>query len=122
VSIDITDAQPPETVLFDEIQNRVVCRDRYPGETAQARQDQIASIEATPCDFADRERMNEYSPAIEQLRSRLIPAPEVIHSNRRVGENHTLPVRRRALSRSIEAFRASRTSDDFSRNPVKDWA
>ena len=79
--------------------------------------------------------MDQHEISIEQIDKVVVTATKMVNPNRGIDENQPgygcrragaaksgwVPprsARRRALSRSISAFKASRMSDDFSRSPV----
>lgn len=134
VRVDVANAVP-EKACIDEIQHFLVRRDDRLRQILQGLQDDAARLKMTECKLANNERMREDFLRLKQLRQRGIAASEVIHPNRRISQNHFCGIRRRgaafsrrwlppkrakrrAASRSINALSASRTSADFSFNPV----
>lgn len=97
----------------------------------------ITIVQVATCQFADHHWMHAHPPLCQQLIEPLVAMPQMIDPDRGIDKNHiasqpdrrleigsspgSLPpraARRRALSRSIRAFRPSRSNADFSCTPV----
>jgi hypothetical protein len=135
MDIDIPDSEACQRMLFDEQQHLRLCGDCRMRQVMQCRKDRFALPKMPERNFPDDERMGQYVARLEQCREYLVAIPQMIHPNGRIDKDQqgfarrrgaifalgSVPPRcasRRALSRSINAFRASRTRADFSSRPV----
>jgi hypothetical protein len=117
------------------VENFLVRGNGCPRQVTQRAENQPPLPQIAERQFAGDERVPEDLSAIEQLSERIVAGTQMIDPNRGVDQDHlgfgrrcgigfisaSLPPRRasrRALSRSISALSASRTTADFSRNPV----
>src|SRR6266702_2702473 len=108
------------------------------GQILQCAQHDVALLQVAHSQFANDQWMREHLPPLKQLLQCDVALAEVIDPNRSIDQDHfavrrrvtginsgSLPPRlasRRALSRSISAFNASRISADFSLMPVNEAA
>lgn len=131
--VDQATAGPAQVVGVDERKRLVIRGNLRNRQSSQERKDKIALSQIAESNFSDDERMGENTPLPERRRERLVARAQMIDPDRRVYQNHfgrrrggafafgSLPpsnARRRALSRSIKARKASRTTADFSWMPV----
>src|SRR5262245_23351835 len=124
---------------IDEAQDLLIARDDGLWQVLQCGENDIALAQTPERKLADNKRMHQNFRRIEQVSEVAIRLAKMAHPNGSVDEDHadlcrrrggaatsgSLPPSRanlRALSRSIRAFSASRTSADFSFNPVNAWA
>src|SRR5262245_61046870 len=136
MGIDISNTSAKQCMQVDELQHLAIVGDHGLRQFRKGADYQIALTDGTEGQLAGHKRMHEHLAATEQARKKTIAAAQMIDPDRRVDQNHagssrrlggalnsgSLPPRRasrRALSRSISAFNASRTSADFSCKPVR---
>jgi hypothetical protein len=130
MGVDIPDTQPKQRPPIDEVKHFLVRGDGYLWQFSQGVQNNITLPETAESEFTRHEGMPEDPSAIEEPAERRIASPQVVDPDRCVDQDHSgfgrrlggpdssgsLPPRRasrRALSRSINALSASRTSADF---------
>src|SRR6185437_3019237 len=99
----------------------------------------IAASKRSECEFRGDEGMHHKQALMKVFGNILVTCSQVFNPNRCIGENHRLRDRRRgtflisgivppseasrrALPRSIKAFKASRINAAFSSTPVNSWA
>jgi hypothetical protein len=114
-------------------------RHLYPWQTVKQRKRSRPIPQSSESKFGGDERMNKYLPLAKKPTHIFASRAQVINPNRGIGEDQfdfalrrgiglssgMVPPRdanRRALSRSINALRASRTSAVFSATPVNSRA
>jgi hypothetical protein len=131
VRIDVTNAAPKKNLSFDKIKDFRIGGDIHRWQKPHRSEDIVALPEIAKCHFTYNERVHQDLSAIEKLRQFSLTSAQVIDPNRCVDQNHldagrrrgtafsfgSVPAslaNRRALSRSISAFNASRTRVDFS--------
>jgi hypothetical protein len=136
VGIDVSDAESMKSVLRDEMENFRIRGDGRLWQILQRPENNVPLPQIAQSQLTDYEGMTEDLTVVEQVAQRLVRGAEVVNPDRSVDEDHaglrrrragsarldSLPPKRanrRALSRSIKALSASRTSADFSRRPVK---
>ena len=135
MGIDVADAQTKQAfVRYETHHFMILCYHRF-GQIVQVAEDDLALLQATHRQFADNQRVRKnFSPLQQPLECGIVPA-KVIDPYRGINQYHraarrrgatvnsgSLPpslASRRALSRSISAFNASRSSADRSLIPVK---
>jgi len=130
---------PCQTVTVNEGMNLVIVRDESWWQSAKRFKDEISLPKAAQRQLPNNERMGKNLPLAEWSAKGGIIVTKIIDPDGSIDQDHAGSGRRRgaaslwgsvpprrarrtALSRSIRALRASRTSDDFSVKPVKDWA
>jgi hypothetical protein len=133
--IDVADASAVEPEVIYEAQDLIVTCDVGSGQILQIGENGFTLAQNSQSKLADNEGMGENHPAIQQFRQFRVAVPQMVYPDRRVDQDHlrvdrrrgtfrsafSLPpslASRRALSRSIRAFNASRTNADFSVIPV----
>jgi hypothetical protein len=134
--IDIADAKSEQLMVVDEIQHFLVRGDDGLRHEAQVFQNKMTLPQIAEGQFADYEGMYQDLSGLKQLLKRRVALAQVVAPYRRIdvdqadldrrrrgATNLRSPppkrAKRRALSRSINALSASRTSADFSVTPVK---
>jgi len=139
VGVDITDSESKQVPGFDQGHHLGLCGDFCPWEVAQETENFAATRELAERELTDYPWVSQHLGFLEKRGELRISDPEVVDPDRGVDEDHadvvrrlgialkagSLPAswaRRRALSRSISARSACRTSALFSLVPVKRWA
>src|SRR5271165_656789 len=134
VDVDMADAAPEQGVTITEAEDFRVRGDYGGRQVQEGGQDGLTLAEDAQRKFADDQGVRQNPPDIEQYGQCRVARPQMIDPDRRVYEDHdradrrlggamrlgSLPPRRasrRALSRSIRAFSASRMRLDFSSRP-----
>ncbi|MDW5593093.1 hypothetical protein VSS74_02005 [Conexibacter stalactiti] len=136
LGVDVANAVAVESAVGDQTKDLVVLGDDRLGEVAQQAEDLVAVAEVGEREFADDARVREDGAVVEQAGERVVAVTEEVDPDGGIDEDHcgslrrrrtsssagSLPprrARRRALSRSISAPSASRTSAVFSVVPVR---
>jgi hypothetical protein len=139
VSVYVADASACKLIMVDELQNLLIGGDACLWKIVQSVENKLALAQHAERELPDDERMREHRSGIEQGREGIVPYAKMIDPNGGIDQNHVRPERlrgagirsgslpprrasRRALSRSINALRASRTRAGFSFKPVRAWA
>jgi hypothetical protein len=135
MDVDIADTEPCQFLPFDEMQDFLICRDTCPGQVFQGGQNDPVLPQMAKCQLSDNEGVQQDMAGFKQFRDRLIACPQMIHPDRCIEQDQAGSGRRReaiassgsvppnrasrrALSRSISALSASRTTAVFSVRPV----
>src|SRR5262245_1047582 len=135
MNVEISNSSAKQPTTLDKGHDFVVFSHDRLWEICQRSQDQISLLEITQGDFADHERVGENVPCFQQIDQQPVARAQVVYPDRSIDQDHagrgrrrggrlsagSCPPRRakrRALSRSIKAFSASRTRADFSSKPV----
>ena len=136
MNIDIPDTTPEQSVAIDEMPNFRIRGDHGVRQIRQGIQHYLSLTQIAQGEFTNNKRMCQSHSGAEHIRKLLFARAEVVHPNGRINQDHAGVARRRggasrpgslapsrasrrALSRSMSAFNASRTRLDFSRRPVK---
>src|SRR5664280_2768216 len=139
MGIDTTDSESKQAPGFDQGHHLGLRGDLCLWEVAQETEDVAATRELAERELADHPWVSQYLGFLEERGELRISVAEVVDPDRGVNEDHadvvrrrgialkvgSLPAswaRRRALSRSISARSACRTSARSSLDPVKRWA
>jgi len=139
MGIDIADTESEQRMLFDEMQDFVICSDGGLWQHTQAIKNKVALSKIDQRELTNDEGVHQDLSGLKQLHKGMVIRPQMIDPNRGVNQYHFRPIRRRratarsrslpprrasrrAASRSINAFKASRTRTDFSFRPVNSWA
>src|SRR5258706_6537309 len=139
MGIDIADTQAEQLLPIDIGKRLSIAGDHCLRQILQGIQDHITLTQAAHRQFANNERVGQHAPTVQQAGKLCAVAAQMIDPYRTVDQDHAGSARRRgaavafgsvppskasrrALSRSISALSASRTSEDFSVRPVKAWA
>src|ERR1700731_4685946 len=137
--VDITDATAEQPFVPDELQHLRICSRSDQGQVREAAQDRLTLAKMSEGEFTNDKGMRENTAIVEQGAQFRIRFAQMVYPDRGVDKDHraggrrrggafaclSLPPRRasrRALSRSMRAFRPSRTRPDFSFRPVNAWA
>ena len=133
--VNVADAPAVKSFPIDETNNLRIVGDCGMREVLQAAQHDLALTQIAHRQLADHKGVRQYPAAIEEVGQGCIAGPKMVDPDRRIDQDHLLVGRRRgigrkafslppnfasrrALSRSISALSASRTSADFSLTPV----
>jgi hypothetical protein len=134
--VDVPDAKGERRVLVDEMQNLVICGDRHPRQVRQRTENKITLPQIPQRKFADHEGMHHNLTPLEKIAEGFVAGTQMVDPNGSIDQDHafsdrrrrtglrsgSLPpkrAKRRAASRSINAFSASRINLDFSFRPVQ---
>src|SRR4051812_20631101 len=135
VCVDIPDARTRQPCHSDVTQDFVIARLFGPRQVGEKFEDEFALTEVPERYFADDKGMYEDPARLQQLGQFIVAALEMVDPDRRIDEDHARLGRRRgtgersgsvppsrasrrALSRSINALKASRRRGALSETPV----
>ena len=138
MGIHVADAPAEQELTRDEFQHFGIGRSLGHWKLAHGFQYLGSLPQVAQGQFAQDERMGEYLASNQAVCQMRVAVLKMIDPHRRVDQDHASALRRagtsscgseppsrarrRALSRSIRAFSASRTRADFSFRPVMRWA
>jgi len=88
--VDIAQSGAEEGSIRYEIGHFVIVRSHYLRECTELSYDQIAFSKITQCNFTDHMRMHNDRAGVEKLDHARIAFAQVIHPNRRVGQDHDM--------------------------------
>ena len=131
MGVNITYSEPKQEISIDETQNLPIRGNARARQGFQGLQNHLALPKIAKRDLADHERVRKYLAVLKQTNKGRIGCPQMVDLYRRVDNDQrgcdrlrgtarnrgSLPpnrANRRALSRSMSALSASRTSADFS--------
>jgi hypothetical protein len=139
MDIDISDPESGQSLPLDKFENLPIGRGTGLGQVCQGSKNDPPRMQITQREFADDKWMCQDLPGVEKGCELPVARAQMLHPDRRIGQDHEragrrrggafslgwVPPRRanrRALSRSMSALSASRTRLDFSLTPVNAWA